>query len=154
MRRTNAIMKPGRVIYIRVNPKDCMSCIDVVKKTGMNLQGASFSLIASAALSSALESFRQNGIIPDRDGFEYADMMREYPMSDKQGRAKALAITRTFSLAGSNIVVPPAVPRAPVDQRKKSRFDELAFKANHDEANMDEVERVELQELIQELMPL
>ena len=151
MRRTNAITKPGRVIYIRVNPSDCMSCIDVVKKAGMNLQGASFSMIASAALSSSLESFRQNGIIPTRQGFEYLDMMKEYPMTDKQGRARALAINRTFQMLGSRLQVPAVVP---MDPRKKVRFDALAFKNEADPHNMSVEEKEELSALALELNPL
>ena len=154
MRHTKGSLKPGRVIYIRVNPKDCMSCIDVVQKAGMNLQRASFSLIASAALSSALESFRQNGIIPDREGFEYTDMMKDYPMTDKQERARALAINRTFSLAGSNINIPPVISGPPVDRRKKLRFEELARKKNAAPESMDSDDEVELQGLIFELNPL
>lgn len=144
-------MKPGRTANIRINPKDCMACIDVVKKTGMNLQGASFSVIVSTALSSALESFRQNGIIPSRDGFEYTDMMRDYPLQPKEGRARALAITKTFSMVGSTGQVPAIVP---IDPRKKLELDQLVFKANNDEANMDETEKARLKELMYELNPL
>lgn len=144
-------MNPGRTANIRINPKDCMSCIDVVQKTGVNLKGASFAMIVSAALSSLLESMRQNGIIPDRDGFEYAEMMRDYPMPSKGERARALAITKTFNISAGQM---PAVASNPDMKRKKMRFDELAFKANNDAINMSHEEQSELTELTKELFPL
>ena len=128
-----------------------MSCVDVVKKTGLNLQGASFSIIVSAALSSMLESFRQNGVIPVRDGFEYNEIMGSYPKQGKSQHARALAITRTMNLAMPTGQVPAALP---ADPRKRIRFEELAFKANNDETNMSQEERAELQDLILELNPL
>lgn len=146
-------MKPGRTANIRISPKDCMSCIDVVQKTGVNLQGASFTIIVSAALSSLLESMRQNGIIPTRDGFEYAQMMGSYPKQGKANHARALAITKTFQVAMPDGQM-PAVASSSVMKRKKARFDELAFKANHDEANMSVEEREELTTLVLELNPL
>ena len=142
-------MKPGRTANIRINPADCMSCIDVIKKTGMNLQGASFTIIVSAALASMLESFRQNGIIPTRDGFEYNEIMKAYPMQDKSQRARALAITKTFDMA--SVQVPAANP---VNPRKKLRFEELARKKNATPESMDSEDEAELQGLIFELNPL
>lgn len=144
-------MKPGRTANIRINPKDCMSCIDVVKKTGINLQGASFAIIVSTALASMLESFRQNGLIPTRDGFEYAEIMATYPKQGRANHARALAISKTFEIAGSDIFVKPI---APGDMRKRQELDELVFKANSDPTNMSEEEGIRLKELMYEFNPL
>lgn len=130
-----------------------MSCIDVVQKTGVNLQGASFTIIVSAALSSLLESMRQAGVIPVRDGFEYAQMMGTYPKQGKANHARALAITKTFQVAMPSGQM-PAVAHDPVMKRKKARFDELAFKTNNDLMNMSVEETTELQALVLELNPL
>ena len=146
-------MKPGRTANIRISPKDCMSCIDVVKKTGINLQGASFTIIVSTALSSMLESFRQNGIIPTRDGFEYAEMMHSYPKQGKADHARALAITSTFNANMPKGQVPAALPNHAL-ARKRLRFDELAHKSNNDAENMSIQDQAELDELVKELNPL
>lgn len=146
-------MKPGRTANIRINPRDCMSCIDVIKKTGVNLEGASFPVIVSAVLSSLLESLRQSRTIPTRGGFEYGEIMKSYPMQTKAGRARALSITRTIELGGSDIQVPPVV-RSPDMERKKVRFDSLAFRDENDSINMSEEERQEMLELARELNPL
>lgn len=146
-------MKPGRTANIRISPKDCMSCIDVVQKTGVNLQGASFTIIVSAALSSLLESMRQAGVIPVRDGFEYAQMMGSYPKQGKANHARALAITKTFQVAMPSGHM-PAVAHDPVMKRKKARFQELAQKNEIDPLNMDEAEKIEMQTLLHELNPL
>lgn len=130
-----------------------MSCIDVVKKTGVNLQGASFTIIVSAALSSMLESMRQAGVIPTRDGFEYAQLMEAYPKQGKSQHARALAITAAFNLAMPTGQM-PAVVQSPEYKRKQVRFKELAQQMEADELNMSAEERSELQSLTLELNPL
>lgn len=130
-----------------------MSCIDVVQKTGVNLQGASFTIIVSAALSSLLESMRQAGVIPTRDGFEYAQMMGSYPKQGKANHARALAITKTFAIAMPTGQI-PAIVASPEVKRKRARFEELAFKVNNDPSNVDETERKEFDTLLHELNPL
>lgn len=144
-------MKPGRTANIRINPADCMSCIDLVQRSGMNLKGASFSVIVSAALSTALESFRQSGIIPRRDGFEYGQMMQDYPLQPKENRARSFAIGKLMHSVGSEIQFPSVVKASPDLQRKKVRCDELVFKQNNDPSNMTPEEQAELRELILDL---
>lgn len=127
-----------------------MSCIDVVQRIGLSLQGASFSMIVSAALSSALESFRQNNIIPTRDGFEYEDMMKNYPKQGRAHHARALAITKLFTELGPAVQTPAI---APVDTRKQTRFKELAFRWNTSPENVSEEEQAEMKALVLELNP-
>lgn len=144
--------KIGQVVRVRVNPKDCMACVDVARQAGYDPGPMSFSQVVSITVGIVLESLRQNKIIPDRDGFEYADIMRYWQVDVKADRARKLGITKSMQLMDRSVL--KAVALDPELGRKKLRFDELAFKANHDEANMDEVEKIELQSLIQELMPL
>lgn len=143
-------MKPGRTANIRINSRDCMACIDVVQKAGINLRGASFSMIVSAALSSAMESFRQNGIIPVRDGFEYEKMMQDYPKQGVAQHARALMVTKLFTDTGPATQMPPVVP---VNSRKQQRWQELCFQHEHSPDNMSEEEVKEMHALALELNP-
>lgn len=98
-------MRAGLVATIRINPKDCMSVLDVMEKAGVNTNGMSFPAMVSLALSATLNGLRTEGLIPDRDGFEYLDMMTPH----MNGRNKRkLEITKTIHDAGSrmNISLP------------------------------------------------
>ena len=99
-----------------------------------------------------MESLRQSKIIPDREGFEYASMMARWAADVKADRGIKLGITKILESSVRPTIKTIALD--PVIARKKVRFDELAFKANHDEQNMSEEERAELQVLVQELNPL
>jgi hypothetical protein len=71
--------KAGEVVYIRVNPKDCLSVLDLMKKTGVSIRDKSFPQMVSLALSSALEAMRMQGIIPaEPDMFQYSNRMKYY----------------------------------------------------------------------------
>lgn len=132
---------PGRVVSIRVNPRDCMSVIDVTEAVKMRFPGISFSQVVSIALSSALESLRKAKAIPTREGFEFYDMMKSFP--SKGGRARALDISETIALAGPDAQVPAVIHDSPERRRKQLRFEELQFKATQDLANMSEEEQNE-----------
>lgn len=102
-------MRAGLVATVRINPKDCMSVIDVMKKAGVNTNGMSFPAMVSLAMSAMLNGLREQQIIPDRDGFEYLDMMTPY----MNGRnARKLEISRTIHDTGSRINLSlPSEPR-------------------------------------------
>ena len=90
-------MKAGRVVSIRVNPRDCLAAIDTLEKIGLRVKGMSFAQVVSIAFSSAMESFRQNGIVPDRDGFEFNEMMQQFP-ADSRRKGRAIAITKALEV--------------------------------------------------------
>ena len=132
-----------------------MAAIDTCKKIGINVNSASFSSVVSIAFSSAMESFRQNGIVPVRDGFEFTEMMSIFPETLKQQRGRALALTKMFELAGANNPTPAAAPKASSieGKRKETRFHELAFRAEQDPLNVSQEEMEELNQLALELNP-
>lgn len=70
-------MKPGTVARIRVNPKDCIGIIDMLKAAGINTEHKSFAACTSLALSAMLDIMRKNQIIPDGDGFDYLEKMQQ-----------------------------------------------------------------------------
>ena len=145
-------MKAGRVVTVRINPADCMSVIDIAEKIGMRVRGVSFSQLVSVAVSSALESFRQNGIVPQRSGFEYSSMMAEFPVPRKEARSLALDVTKTFQMIGSTGQIPAVVANPELD-RKKGRFEELVGKYTVDESSISKEEQDEMSALALELNP-
>ncbi len=139
-------MRVGRVVSIRVNPKDCMSAIDVVEKIGLNVPGISFSQIVSAAFSSAMESLRQAGVIPTRDGFEFRQMMAAYPAAIKGARGRALSIANTFQMAGPDAQVKAVAPSREVTQAQQ-RLDELLLHSEADPLNISSADQAEMEQL-------
>ena len=145
-------MKPGRTTYIRVNPKDCMSIIDVLKKIDYTPSGISFGQAVSVALGSMLESLRQAGVIPTRDGFEYLEMMKFFPPDTKASRGRKLAITDVVQQAGEDVNYPPVVPDTPEKARRRLRFGEMRFKKEADPINWSEADQREFQALVDEFL--
>lgn len=96
-------MRPGIVAAIRVNPKDCMSVIDVMDTVGINTEGMSFPAMVSLTLSSLLEGARASKQIPTRDGFEYSDMME--PFIGTVRTRRKLEITNALHQVGSEVKV-------------------------------------------------
>ena len=144
-------MRPGRVVKIRLDPQLCMACVDVVNKVGANRDGISFAQVVVLALSSAVAAFKANGLIQERDGFEYTSMMLPFKDQPHIDRARKLELTK--------IIQNMDIPAAPIVvnrglQNKQMRFKELAIKANHDEINMSAEEKAELAELVLELNPV
>lgn len=145
-------MTPGKVITIRVSPQDCMAAVDIVRKLGGLPNGTSFSQVVSLALASTFQTLREHGVIPVRDGFEFADMLAPYPAQvTKQARKRSLEITGALKLTSSEQTVRP-VPFKPAPVGM-ARYEELAFKLSNDSLNMTDAERDELSELTQKLFP-
>lgn len=81
-------MRAGQVVRIRVNPKDCVSVLDVLELAGVNTRGMSYSSLVSLALSSMLQGLRDMETIPDRDGFEYLDKMSPFLKTSQKSKAQ------------------------------------------------------------------
>ena len=67
-------MRAGNVVSIRVNPTDTLSVIDLMKELNMPMHTLSFPAMVSLALASSLQALREQGVIPERTGFEYNEM--------------------------------------------------------------------------------
>ena len=107
-------LRAGTVVRLRVNPRDCLSCIDIAKQIGIYTKGMSFSAVVSLALSSMLEACRQQEIIPTRDGFEYDEMMAPFKEEPIGARAKKLEISKTIYDAGSDVRVASVLDQRPI----------------------------------------
>lgn len=139
----------GRVVRIRVNPKDCMGAVDVLKSLGLIEPGMSFSVVISTALFYLLKTARENGIIPNRDGFEYGEMMAMFKDQPHLDRTRKIAITQVFQMAQRPVeeVSRPfsTNPRIAMLERQLA---ELVAKAEVDPLNADADEMNSLREEI------
>ena len=142
-------MRPGKVIYIRLNPQDCMSIVDIVDKLRIPTANMSFALAAKLAISSMLESFRANGVIPIRDGFEYTQLLSRFT-DTKANRAAKLARTTLVEGLGESYQAPALVPEANDRKRRRLRFQELRFRQVNDPANWSDADQAEFKPLVEE----
>jgi hypothetical protein len=79
-----------------------MAVVDVIKTAGVYVPGMSFSSAVSLALSSLLQTMKDHGVIPDRTGFEYNEVMSAFA----QGRnGRKLEINKAIQELGSSIKV-------------------------------------------------
>jgi len=136
-------MTPGRVVKIRVSPTDCMSCIDVAKQVGYLREGISFAEVVSVALRALLQTVRQQSIVPDRDGFEYSEMMAPFRDQPHIDRALKVRLTKALGLH----TVPAVVEETAEQKRARIRWDELRFKKETDPDNMTTEENNEFTKL-------
>lgn len=103
-------MRAGSVVTIRVNPRDSMSVVDLAKQSGLVMEGMSFAQMVSLTLSGCLEELRKKGIVPDREGFEYSQIVGPY-LNQRNG--KKLAITEQIHKMGSEFRVELTLPETP-----------------------------------------
>lgn len=113
-------LKSGHVISLRVNPTDCMSVVDVVRKAGVYTPGMSFSMMVSLALSSVLQTLRDCEVIPERDGYEFNELMG--PHLGKQNKRK-YEVTQTIKSIGSDLHVRGlSKPRQEIPQESRGEY--------------------------------
>lgn len=124
---------------LRVNPTDAMAIVDVIDTIGVSKENLSFAQATKIALSTLLESARQQGTIPRREGFEYLEMMKPFEADNYSSRAAKLRITKELNK-------PPTdnVPVPQLDKTQLVRFEELMVKHQH---APDSMEASEIQEL-------
>jgi hypothetical protein len=144
-------MRPGRVVSVRVNPKDCLAVIDVLEKVGQLVPGMSFGQAVSLVLAISLETARSNKFIPTRDGFEYSEMMQQFPAKDCQTSKRSQRITRSYNILGEGFQAPSfsqqqqtEQPESPQFRRLKHRLEELNIKRDHASASWSVADEEEL----------
>jgi hypothetical protein len=155
-------MRAGSVVNIRVNPRDSMSVVDLIRQGNVpNMEGMSFAQMVSITLSSCLEELRKKGVVPTREGYEYSEMVGPY-LRHRNGRK--LAITEQIHNMGSEFKVemtlppttqpevafPSASQRLGISEEEENRMWARAGELQG-KANLTVVERLELEELVQKL---
>lgn len=139
-------MKPGKVISLRINPKNCLTVLDVCTAIGVTQTvGYSFGQLVSIALSSLLETVRQQNLVPTRSGFEYSEMMKPFENPSKRAFAHKMELSNKVTHPGYQ--PQPLVP-SPVTQAQRVRFEELAFKKEQDPLNVTPAEEQEYIDLV------
>ena len=141
-------MTPGIVVTIRINPKDAMAVIDCLDFLGIPKHNLSFSQAAKLVLSSALESYRQQGTVPIRTGFEYSQMVEPFNRGGFASRGAKLATAKL--LRGEHIQPEPIIPETYERRAKRLRYEELKFKKENAPLNWTEEEQEEFKPLVME----
>lgn len=142
-------MTPGIVVSLRVNPTDVMAIIDALDYIGIPKANLSFAQATKLVLASALEGFRQAGIVPRRDGFEYLEMIAPFEQQGFGSRGAKLKMAKINRQP--NMQPPPiVVPDTPEVARRRVRFDELIFKYKADPNNFADDDMQELLPLMKE----
>lgn len=150
--------KYGKVVYIRVRPEDCMTCIDVVHKVGRIGYGMGFAQLVSIALATLCETVRKDGAIPKRTGFEYAEMMMPWDADTRNTKSK-VKLNKQLDLAGPEAYT-PTVPvghevtgevesRNPMVMRLEAKLAELDTRDKIDPEGIENREEERLQLLAQ-----
>ncbi|MHB8413879.1 MAG: hypothetical protein ACYDB1_00595 [Acidiferrobacteraceae bacterium] len=129
------VMKAGPTPHIRMSPQDAMGCIDVAEKLGVNIDGMSFAMVVKLAVASLLESARQNGLIPRREGWEYDKMMSRFDELQQGARAGKLQMTALVQGMGSDLAPRAVMPETPERERRRMRYKELKFLHESDPLN-------------------
>lgn len=84
-------MRAGIATTIRFNPKDCMAVVDVIEAAGLMLPGMTFSSAASLAITMAFQEMMKQGKIPERDGFEYTEIMSKITAKGNSKTARRIS---------------------------------------------------------------
>lgn len=120
--------KSGKVVTARIHTIDCMGVIDVCNQAGYKTEGMSFPAIVSQAIKVMVAGYKRMGIIPNRSGFDYAEMMQPFmhgvPRSDAVDAITANVTARAISevkLRPGDVV---AVPES--NKELKAEFLKLA----------------------------
>jgi hypothetical protein len=140
-------MSPGRVVRIRVNPKDCLGAVDVLAAAKIHTNNMSFDQVVRLALSILLEQARVIEQIPRRDGFEYNDVMSTFATRGPEHHVEKLKRTQQIeleSLYRHTSDMPPALgrplrtpppPDTPDQARARVLLAQLAQKFEHNQLN-------------------
>lgn len=86
-------MRPGLVVTIRVNPKDCQSVLAMMKVSGLDTSKETFSSMVSTVFSGLLQATRTNKTIEEPDATRYWNQMGRYHKSEKGKSRSAIANT-------------------------------------------------------------
>lgn len=134
---------------LRVQPLDAMSCVDVCSVSGITTSNLSIAMVTKLALAILLESQRQAGNIPRRDGFEFSTMMEPFTKPNISSRAAKLKHANVLSQPKA---IPDLLEQIEPYERKQRRvqYEELMFKRNEDPDNFTEGEMDQLLPLIKE----
>lgn len=134
-------MRPSKTLSIRIRPSDFMAALDILEKCNVSYYNTSMAQVIHLAMGIAFNTMRQTGIIPERDGFEYNEMLTRWKKQQHDWTAAPLVEEETRSLLQEN-------DRDPI-QQLKARMLLLAAKEIRTQAEERELAmlQVNLQEM-------
>ena len=92
---TNAKMKAGMVVQIRVHPEDCLSILDIMKVIGNDpYDGRSFASMTSLALKALIGFAVKSQVIEEPDGFQFLNRMA--PFLDSRNNKRKHTISESL----------------------------------------------------------
>ena len=155
----------GFITRIRLSPKDVMACLDCVSAADADVPGMSLSAAVKRGIVVAMETLRQNKVIPTRDGFEYLDMIAPYQaispvMKVKVGHQLVVAAQQAEQYDTPHPTIPTRVEPTAADiakgrarERILRKYQELSFrKENGGKGNWTAAEQQSLDALAQQLI--
>lgn len=137
-------MRPGKVVSIRLNPKDVMSVIDICEMSRLYVPGMSFAGMTSIAFSAVLQMLRQKGNLPERTGFEYNQLTERYFRDSMSDRGRKLQITDAIQARSTDYDIRAFEPAQPLVTTQHPE----SFIAKHNE------DSIEYREAMKELTDL
>ena len=88
-------MKAGRVVRLRVNPKDCLGILDILEGAKVDTKGKSFASCTALALGIAIQTLRRaKAIREEEDGFSFLDRMA--PFEGSFGHKRKMEYSKTL----------------------------------------------------------
>ncbi len=159
----------GLVFHLRLNPKDIMACIDCMVAADIHIpRGMSLSSAMKRGIGIALETLRSSKVIPQRDGFEYSEMIAPFTMPNRQdkiavghkmvvqeGRDEIADIPRSRIEKPASEryrITEDDLTRARVRDRLSRQIKELTFKKEADPLNWKKADQQKLNRLEKEIV--
>ena len=159
MEKSNAMNRSvGFVLRLRLAPREVMGCIDCIHAADLNISGMSLSQAIKRGVIVALNTLRESGAIPTRDGFEYTEMTQPFLQGSKESK---IAVGHNFVMQDARDqamdVPPPSIHTqqrtevTPTEARWMRKKVELLIKQDADPDNFGAEEQKQLARCISEL---
>ncbi len=101
---STAKLRAGQVVRVRINPKDCLSTLDLLDTLHIPRAGMSFAQCVSLAFSSLMETARLQGLLPEPDTFQFLNRMG--PFAGHQQHQRKTTISKEIGGLGEKFLAP------------------------------------------------
>lgn len=96
-----------------------MGCIDLVQRAGVPTAGMSLAMVARLALSACIQAARDTGTIPNRDGFEYNDMIAPFSQASQSKKLQVTSLMRNNEIARMSMDKPATAAHVTISQPRE-----------------------------------
>lgn len=125
----NRRIVPGESFSIRLDSEDIMSCIDAMELSGTGVPGMGLSQAVKWGLVAMAATLRKQGILPERDGFDYARMIEKF-----RNPAMAVRVKVGINLAAMEVPLKQSTRSVaiPVDSDQSNNLDNILNETDED----------------------